>query len=354
MKTLSRKLLFGLIQVLLQKIFNFEVNRLLYSDANYTVYKLTRDIRNVADGYVDMYCSSLGKTIFFGLDVFFQKNDLRGYFNDYIDEESSRIFFLYLLQKSLMPYGKLTFLDVGSNYGTYSIPSVELSIPSILVEPNPFISTALHRTFKKFENIKIIKKAISSNAIEEHSACINIMPFLSGSSSLKNDISQNINTSRECFSLNVELISIDNLINEVSNDIDHIILKLDVEGIELDLFKGGLIHKLQARFKRFIVFVEYVPDVYSNETDLADYKAYLCSLPSILLSNNNYNYYHNYVETYNSFDAVLENGPLISNLYDIKIYKTNEAQNDLDGINYADVVMFSDLDTANNFMNNLS
>jgi FkbM family methyltransferase len=246
------------------------------------------------------------------------------------------------------------FLDIGSNYGTYSIPSIELKIPSILVEPNPFICTALHRTFKKFQNVKIINKAIFSDPKEGGSVCLNIMPFLSGASSIKDDITKNSMTSTECFSLDVDVLSIDRLIYEVQTDLDFLILKLDVEGIELDLLRGGLIQKLRDNFSRFIIFLEYVPDVYSVESDLVEYRNYLCSLPSIILSDKNYNFSHGIERPYSSFGAILDDGISISDLYDINLFNTHMAYNELAAIKYADVVLFSDLIIANNFISQVS
>lgn len=354
MRSFIKMALMRLIQFFLKLAFNFDVNRLLYSNKSHAIYKFTRDIRNLSDCSAESGCPSLGKTGYFGFEIYFQKNDLRGYFNNYLDEESSRIFVLYLLQKVLMAYGRPAFLDVGSNYGTYTIPSVELNVPSVLVEPNPFVSTALNRTFGKFKSVKVISKAISSDLIADDMACISIMPFLSGSSSIKDDITQNVKTSSECFSLDVSLISIDMLIDEIPDDIESIILKLDVEGIELDLFRGGLLKKLRKRFDRFIIFVEFVPSVYSVKADLLEYTEYLCNLPSIVLSNKNYKFSHQYGEPFHSFSSILDRVVSVSNIFDIKIYNPLEANKELAAVEYADVVLFSDLEVANNFFSNYS
>ena len=318
--------------------------RLPYSRAEFTVYKLIRDERWCTKTDTLQPGNLIRKAVYFGHDVFYQKNDLRAYFTNELDEEATRIYFIYLLLKLAETEGPLIFFDLGANYGTYSLAAAELDVPSVLLEPNPFLCACLTQTFPQ-DYINVMNVALVGSyatADEEGEVPINIMPTLSGGSSARSELAVADATGYECFSLNVGAVSFDNLLNRAQIKQTVAVLKLDIEGLELSLFNDGLLSLLKERFSKFILFVEYVPDVY-RASETSELRSYLTQLPSIILSDRSYKMGHRLGGTQiRSFGDIEAGGISAGQFYDLKVRIGEDADTELQKCKYADVVLFSD------------
>jgi FkbM family methyltransferase len=217
-------------------------------------------------------------TVFFGAKVYYQKNDMRAAFNNYWDEESTRIYALYMASKS---FGTFDWFDLGSNYGTYSIPFAGGAGGKVLVEPNPFLVTCLRKTFTE-KNVHIEDSAV--NLLSEgrsDDVDFNLMPFGSGASSLNY-----IDLPYQVFSICVKSIAIPDLIRKNKKS-SVAVIKMDLEGIELNLLDSGLMESFSEEYDDYILFIEYIKNAYSDQERLKflnHFESYFC----IALSDKNY------------------------------------------------------------------
>jgi len=147
---------------------------------------------------------------------------------------------------------KGTFIDIGSNYGEFSIVLKSYQKKLYLFEPNKLVYLASKETFKNIPNVKIFNNAVSN--IEEKKT-IQIYPFNSGGSNL-NLYKQ---TKYDLFHLPIyfetQTIKIDKFIkNTVKNFKDVINIKIDIEGLEVKVLQSLLNISNLKELKLFIMF----------------------------------------------------------------------------------------------------
>jgi FkbM family methyltransferase len=124
------------------------------------------------------------------------------------------------------------YVDVGANYGTYALPiAQDRSVRVIAVEPQPQLAEALRRSVaaNAFPNVDVIEAALS----DYEGGGVLATGAGSGSATFHHQ--------RQAFGsamINVPVMRLDDLAAELNlNRLD--CLKIDVEGAEIDVLKGG-------------------------------------------------------------------------------------------------------------------
>ena len=170
------------------------------------------------------------------------------------------------------------FLDIGANVGEFGRVICEhIPVTNIVyIEPNPSLIEALKYNSKKY-SANILQYAVSD-------ICANqILSFdltHSGGGSISNDY-QNNNSSEsvEVKTVTLDYLnSINNLISQVNN------VKIDVEGHELSVFKGGL--EFFKKNRPTIVFELSTNDFVSIANILNDYSFYQVTIPGLDYDRN--------------------------------------------------------------------
>lgn len=150
-------------------------------------------------------------------------------------------------------------VDVGANYGEFTIASATMQIPSLAVEANPIIADCLKTSFTGSQCISIFDAALSDS---DGSRFFYVSPRYSGISSFSDSIlEKNFFWSRrwQINKIEVKTMRLDSLVkNHIKVKPKSVILKIDVEGFELDVFRGALPLLEQCDWWRMIL--EFHPD----------------------------------------------------------------------------------------------
>jgi FkbM family methyltransferase len=225
----------------------------------------------------------LQKQNYFNFNIFSQESDLRAIFPNYWDEESTRIASLFSLSKL---YDEFDFFDIGANYGLYSLPFLKSKKIGchLIVEPNPFLITCLEKTFEK-SKVKIISNALTA-CNKKKKLLFNIKPFGSGSSSLETSTKIKSPPPLSNLQLNVNNIGYRDMFRKYKTK-KNVIIKIDIEGTEVNLLKNGLLDYLNRTYQNFIIMIEYVPKLY-NRAQNNLFKKKLLNYHCITLTNTNF------------------------------------------------------------------
>ena len=137
--------------------------------------------------------------------------------------------------KKLSKEGKLLFVDCGCNYGFYSLYTASLSekneILSIEASKNTLEELIKNLNLNNLKNINFFNKAVSSVLGENVSFHESVNDWESSQTH------RNFKTSSE---LMVYSITIDSLLRDYFLNDYNVILKLDIEGNEINAIKGAL------------------------------------------------------------------------------------------------------------------
>ena len=137
--------------------------------------------------------------------------------------------------KKLSKIGKLLFVDCGCNYGFYSLYAASLSekneILSIEASKNTLEELIKNLNLNNLKNINFFNNAVSSVVGE------NVLFHESINDWESSQTHRNFKTSSE---LMVYSITIDSLLKEYFLDDYNVIIKLDIEGNEINAIKGAL------------------------------------------------------------------------------------------------------------------
>ena len=137
--------------------------------------------------------------------------------------------------KKLSKEGKLLFIDCGCNYGFYSLYTASLSeqneIISIEASKNTLEEFKKNLNLNNLKNVNFFNNAVSSIAGENVSFHESINDWESSQTH------KNFKTSSE---LIVNSITIDSLLKDDFLDDYNVIIKLDIEGNEINAIKGAL------------------------------------------------------------------------------------------------------------------
>lgn len=157
-----------------------------------------------------------------------------------------------------------TCLDIGANFGYFSILMSELSSSggkTFSFEPNPQIVSMLKATgFVNGGKFEVIEAAVSD---KRGQAILTVNDRELGGGTIKpNELLSGRSQ------VSVPVISVDEFVNEKQlNKVD--IIKIDVEGIEPLVFKG--MQKTIADNPGLHIIVEYSPSIYPAATEFTEY-----------------------------------------------------------------------------------
>jgi FkbM family methyltransferase len=157
-----------------------------------------------------------------------------------------------------------TCLDIGANFGYFSILMSELSSPSgktFSFEPNPHIVSLLKATsFVNGGKFEVIEAAVSEKQGE---AVLTVNDRELGGGTIKpNELIPGRSQ------VNVQVISVDDFVQEKQlHRVD--LIKIDVEGIEPLVFKG--MQKTMAANPDIHIIVEYSPSLYPDAAAFTQY-----------------------------------------------------------------------------------
>jgi FkbM family methyltransferase len=142
----------------------------------------------------------------------------------------------FLLQEILLKPGN-TFLDVGANYGMFTLFATQLVGSEgrvIAIEPQPRLAEALRQSKSQndLKQVTILEMALSNQSGQEEFA---VPSHSSGIGSL---FQEHASSSSKITKINVNVKTLDQVVEEMQFlKID--LIKVDVEGAELLVFQGG-------------------------------------------------------------------------------------------------------------------
>jgi FkbM family methyltransferase len=146
------------------------------------------------------------------------------------------------------------FLDVGANYGEFSLVPAALGIPCLLFEPNPTLVPCLRRTFGDSPNVRVAHKALGAHVGKTR---FHYNTAGSGSGSL-------IDTAPKADALwdswhgvrafDIDLSTVDAEIAASGADVTRgLLMKIDVEGYEREVLEGAASTLARAAWWRGLV-----------------------------------------------------------------------------------------------------
>lgn len=155
-----------------------------------------------------------------------------------------------LMQQSLEKGKKILFIDIGADFGKYTITvgnhfkEYSSNLKIISFEPEVISYNLLKKNIKlnKLTNVTIFNKALSDKKALRHFYIEETMNML---------ISFKIYSSK---SIRVATQKLDNYISYLNTKHDEIFIKLDVEGHEIEVLKGGI--KFMQKAKKVTLLVE--------------------------------------------------------------------------------------------------
>ena len=175
---------------------------------------------------------------------------------------------------------KLIFIDCGCNYGFYSFYTASLSernkIISIEASKDTSKEFIKNQNLNSFKNINFFNNAVSNSVDENVSFYESLNDWES---------SQTHNNFEFSSELKVKSIKIDSLLQENSLGDYVVIIKLDVEGNEINVIKGALevIKKLEP-----LIIIEFSKYIFENQDNI-DYLKNFLNKYNYSIYDTNYN-----------------------------------------------------------------
>lgn len=131
-------------------------------------------------------------------------------------------------------------IDAGSNYGEFTLAIAGLGIPAIAIDANPGIVNCLRTSFADYHNVSVVHAAVSDSV---GSTSFYFNPQFSGVGSMSNKQSTTkvfLGQKKQIQSTEVKRIRLDSLVSdEFKMKPKSVILKIDVETFEMNVFKGA-------------------------------------------------------------------------------------------------------------------
>jgi FkbM family methyltransferase len=163
-------------------------------------------------------------------------DDLRAFMIDRERGTQKKEVSIFLKMADLKPE---LFIDVGANYGEFSCAVMNKNIQCIAIEANPYLKSCLDTSFSN-STVKVFNYAISNN----YGSCdFYINEQYSGGSSIDKNCPNGklfLGHKNKIKKVKVNTISLDDLINkELKINFKPLILKIDVESFELEVFKSA-------------------------------------------------------------------------------------------------------------------
>lgn len=202
----------------------------------YPCFYFEKPVRFKVDGIT--YCLPVKDCSVASLDMFDKNNPIR----KAIEERFLRA-----------PYG--TYIDIGANMGAFSIPIAKRfpNVKVVAVEPIPWLAKSIKDTAKLngLNNIHVEECAISSTTVKEiNIPCTEDVHHTQTASLLnRKDYKKLINKYVKVKKIKIKTKKLDSLLVDYK---DISLIKIDVEGKELDVLKSG--KKLLMKYKPMIIF----------------------------------------------------------------------------------------------------
>jgi FkbM family methyltransferase len=169
--------------------------------------------------------------------------------------------------KKLSKNNRILFIDCGCNYGFYSFYTASLSkenkILSIEASKKTLEEFVKNLNLNSFKNINYFNNAVS-NSIDE-----NILFNESINDWESSQVHNNFELSAE---FNIKTVTIDSLLKEYPLDNYLVIIKLDIEGNEVNAIKGAL--KVVNKFDPLII-IEFSKYMFENLDNIDYFKNFL-------------------------------------------------------------------------------
>lgn len=131
-------------------------------------------------------------------------------------------------------------IDVGANYGEFSVAISDLEIPTIAIEPHPRVAECLQETVRPFPWITVVRGAAGAF---EGETTFYMHAQSSGSSSLTGTWSPRIFAGMgqaRLTPIETPIFSVSSLVKEQCGRFPRtVLIKVDVEGHELDVYRGA-------------------------------------------------------------------------------------------------------------------
>jgi FkbM family methyltransferase len=131
-------------------------------------------------------------------------------------------------------------VDVGANYGEFSVVAADAGLDVIAIEPNPAVAECLRSTFAGQSNVMVLESAVSDEDGEAQFFCDR---HASGSGSLGRAVVEGAN--RTTFGSPIEPVKVtvctlDTLIRgRLKRTPESLLIKVDVEGFEPSVLRGA-------------------------------------------------------------------------------------------------------------------
>lgn len=148
------------------------------------------------------------------------------------------------------------FVDVGANYGEFSLAPASVGVSCLVVEPNPELAACLRKTFAGFGNVTVLEAAASNRS---GNVSFHFCARASGSGSLAEGIPHG---EAERFgeptrATTVRAVTLDELHRGLPAVPGGLVLKIDVEGFEREVLEGA--RDCLARVEWWRALVEFSP-----------------------------------------------------------------------------------------------
>ena len=215
--------------------------------------------------------------------------------------------------KKISEEGKLLFIDCGCNYGFYSLYTASLSkineIISIEASKNTLEELKKNLNLNNFKNVKIFNNAVSNSVGENIEFHESINDWES---------SQTHSNFETISKLAINSVTIDSLLQEYFLDEYLVVIKLDIEGNEINAIKGALnvIKKSEP-----LIIIEFSKFTFENLDNIDYLKKFLIKYKySIFDKNCNKKSVNEILEMLNTLNKKYKT---VGNFYLIKDFSNN-------------------------------
>lgn len=169
-----------------------------------------------------------------GYDLWVRTDDLRSY---WIWRDKGTQPSVLATWEAILELRPDVAIDVGANYGEFSMPAAARRIPLLAIEANPWIHAELKRTLAPYDDVTVLNAAASDAPGEVE---LHIPAAWSGAASLSAAVAASVD-SRHLGAYHVESVRIPALmIDAVAPRATSVALKIDVEGYDCEVFKGAM------------------------------------------------------------------------------------------------------------------
>lgn len=162
--------------------------------------------------------------------------------------------------RALLDLKPSLYVDVGANYGEFVAEALARGIRTVAIEPNPDLVACLQRTFGQHERLTILNEAAAD--LPDGEVLLATKPGLSGYSSLTPSVVEAsvgpvVVTEKVSF-IRVRCRTLSSMLEGIA-DLPSVVLKVDVEGHEIDVLRGAM-RVLERVDEWWAILVEFDPE----------------------------------------------------------------------------------------------